>query len=229
MSEKLGSAKAFSVRTTETRDQVRHNGQTQQVKLSRDTVLQRPDRFYFKATGDTESEGWYDGHGLTLAMHKDKVYAQAHMPETLDRTLDAIHERYGIAMPLGDLLYSSPAKALLSDTTTGGWANRETVDGTALDHLAFADRGVSWEVWIPVTGDPLPRRFVATFPYDKRLRKADVTFSDWNFAPQASAERFDPKIPSDYEGIAMIQRAAVLANMAPEKQDKGEPAAAPKK
>src|SRR5262249_39606208 len=149
--------------------------------------------------------------------------------ETLDRTLDAINERYGIAMPLGDFLYSSPAKALLSDTTTGGWAGRETVDGTAMDHLAFADRGVSWELWVSSAGDPLPRRLVATFPYDKRLRKVDAAFSDWNFAPQTSAERFDPKIPSDYEGIAMIQRAAVLANRAPEKQEKAEPAAAPKK
>jgi hypothetical protein len=223
MSDKLGSAKAFTVRTTEVREQVHPGGQTQTVKLSRDMVVQRPDRFYFKTSGDSEAEGWYDSVGLTLAMHKDKVFAQAHMPETIDRTLDAIHERYGIALPVGDLLYSSPAKALLADTTTGGWTSRDTLDGTAVDHLAFSDRGVSWELWVPVTGDPLPRRLVATFPNDKRIRKVDVTFSDWNLSPQLSADRFDPKVPPDYEGIAMIQRSAVLANMADSKTDPAAP------
>src|SRR5262249_34711538 len=160
-----------------------------------------------------ESEGWYDGVGLTLVMHKDKVFAQARMPETLDRTLDAIQERYGITLPAADLLYSSPSKALLSDTTTGGWAGRETVDGKIVHHLASGDGGVAWELWVPTTGDPLPTRLVANLPNDKRLRKVDIRFSDWNFSPQVPADRFDPKVPSDYEGIAMLQRAAVLSNM----------------
>jgi hypothetical protein len=53
MSDKLGSAKAFTVRTTEVRDQVRPGGQTQTVKLTREMVVQRPDRFYFKTSGDS--------------------------------------------------------------------------------------------------------------------------------------------------------------------------------
>jgi hypothetical protein len=33
---------------------------------------------------------WYDGVGLTVVMHDNKVFAQARMPETLDKTLDAM-------------------------------------------------------------------------------------------------------------------------------------------
>src|SRR4029450_12137359 len=56
-------------------------------------------------------------------------------PKTLDKTLDAMHERYGIATPFADYMYSSPAKALIADTTTGGWVGRETVAGQETDHL----------------------------------------------------------------------------------------------
>ena len=64
------------------------------------------------------------------------------------------------------------------------------------------------------TGDPVPRRLVAEFLEDKRLRKVDVTFKEWNLAPQVASDRFTPKVPSDYEGIAIVQRARVLKNVA---------------
>jgi hypothetical protein len=211
MDAKLAGAKAFSVHTNEARTQVRQSGKTEEVPLQRDFVIRRPDRLHFKSSGGQDAEGWYDGVGLTVALHKQKVFAQARMPETLDRALDAIQERYGISLPVGDLLYSSPAKALITDGTQGGWVGQETINGVSTEHVAFTDRGVEWALWIPSTGDPLPVRLIATFPNDKRTRHVDVTFSNWNLSPAADDKVFDASVPPDYEGIAMIQRASVLA------------------
>jgi hypothetical protein len=144
MSDALGAAQAFSVTAHETRDQAGPNGQVKQVSVVRESVVRRPDRFYFKSSGDVDNEGWYDGKGLTLVAHKEKVYAQARMPETLDRTLDAISERYGIPLPQADFLYSKPAHTLLSETVKGGLVGREDVDGQSCDHVAFQDRGVNY-------------------------------------------------------------------------------------
>jgi hypothetical protein len=229
MSDKLASAQSFSVSTQETREQIRPNGKVEPVTLKRNLVVRRPDRLYVESSGDRQNQVWYDGIGLTLVMHKEKVYAQARMPETLDKTLDAMHERYGIATPLGDFAYSSPAKALLSDTTTGGWAGRETIDGKEVDHLAFKDTGVEWQVWIPTSGDPLPVKAAAVFTEDKHLRKVEVTLSNWNLAPQVAADRFTPKVPPDYEGIAMVQRARVLRNIPKDDEAPPPPPPAPKK
>jgi hypothetical protein len=213
MSTKLGSAAALTVTTREVREEPRLNGQTHTVTLARETAIRRPNRAYFKTSGDVQNEGWYDGVGLTLAMHGEKVFGQARMPETLDKTLDAMHERYGVAAPVADLLYSSPAKALLSETTTGGWVARETLDGQPADHLAFKDKGVSWEVWVAANGDPLPMKSHADFPDSTHLRRVEVVFSNWNLAPTIGDERFNPAVPADYEGIAILQRARVLRNM----------------
>jgi hypothetical protein len=214
MSTTLGAAKAFSMATTEVRDEIKSNGAVARVTLTRETMVRRPDRLYSKVSGDRHNEVWYDGVGITLVMHDDKVFGQARAPETLDRTLDAISERFGVSMPLADYVYSSPAKALLSDTTKGGWVGREDVAGQPTDHLAFTDTGVKWDVWIAEASNPLPQRAVIEFSDEKRLRKIDMTFKNWKLSAPIGDERFKPSVPPDYEGVAIVQRARVLRNMA---------------
>jgi len=221
MSSKLAPAQSITFNAHEVRDQLKNAGKVQRVTLVRQAAMRRPDRMYVKTTGDADNEIWYDGVGLTVVAHKDKVFAQAPMPKTLDKTLDAMHERYGVATPLGDFAYSSPAKALLTDTTKGGWVGRESVDGQETDHLAFTDTGVKWEVWIPTTGDPLPKKGIAEFSENRHLRRVEIAFSDWNLSAQIPDDRFKPTVPADYEGIAMLQRARVLKTMPPD--DAGAP------
>src|SRR5262245_6732207 len=225
MSAKLAASQTFSVTTAEVRDEVKLSGTPEQVTITRDTTIRRPDRLYSAVSGDRRNEVWYDGVGVTVALHNEKVFGQIRAPETLDKTLDAMHERFGVSAPFADYVYSSPAKALLTESTTGGWVGREMLDGQQTDHLAFKDKGVNWEVWIPVAGDPLPLKAVAEFGENPRLRKMSMSFKNWNLAPQIPADRFDPTVPADYEGVAIIQRARVLRNLSKDEEG-GAPAAA---
>ena len=154
MSARLAAASAVSVTTTEVRDVVRLSGRKEQLSQTGAYSVRRPDRFYVKMTGGRGLESWYNGKTLTIASHPEKVFAQARMPETIDRTLDALAERYDMALPMADLFYSSAEKALLSDTTTGGYAGTENVADTPCVHLAFKDVGVDWELWLPTRGEP---------------------------------------------------------------------------
>ena len=214
MSEKLAAAKAFKVTTVETRQEAARAGTIRKVTLTRETSVRRPDRLYSKATGDRHNETWYDGVGITLVLHEAKVFGQGRAPETLDKALDALDERYGISAPFSDYAYSSPAKALLTSATTGGWVKRENDEGVETDHLSFKDTGVQFDLWIPTSGDPLPRRASTTFDSDKRLKRVDTTFRGWDLAPALTDEQFKPTVPADYEGVALLQRAAVLRNAA---------------
>jgi hypothetical protein len=210
MSDALARARTFSVTATENREQLTRGGEVRPVSVVRSMIVRRPDRLYVKATGDLDNEVWYDGVGATVVMHGEKVFAQARMPESLDRTIDAMHERYGIATPLLDFAYSDPADALLTATTTGGWVARESLDGRDVDHLAFKDTGVEWEIWIARAGERLPLKAVAVFLDDPHLRRVQTTFSDWNLNPQVASDRFEPHVGPDYEGIAILQRSRAL-------------------
>lgn len=210
MSKRLATATELTVTTTEQRDVVRRSGTKDRVSLTGVYTLRRPDRFHTTLTGGKGLESWYDGKKLTVAVQEEKVFSQAPMPETIDRTLDALAERYDMALPLADLFYSNPAKALLSDTTTGGYAGTENVGETPCHHLAFRDVGVEWEVWLPLQGEPLPTRFKTVGKHRTGEPVTEVTFKNWNLAPQTSDATFTPSVPAEYEGIAILQRAAAV-------------------
>ena len=210
MSARLAAATAVSVTTTEGRDIVRVSGKKETVSQTGVYTVRRPDRFYARTTGGRDLESWYNGKMITIASHPDKVFAQAPMPDTIDRTLDALAERYDMALPMGDLFYGSAEKALLSNTTTGGYVGTENVGDTPCVHLAFKDVGVDWELWLPTQGEPLPKRFKVVQKGRTGQPVIDLTFTAWDFAPQITDATFVPKVPADYEGIAVVQRAAAV-------------------
>ena len=134
-----------------------------------------------------------------------------------------------MALPLSDLFYSSPEKALLSERTTGGYVGRDEVGGTPCVHLAFKDIGADWELWLPEKGEPLPKRFRVVQKRRTGEPVTDVTFTEWNLAPSSTDATFVPRVPADYEGIAMVQRAAAVKHTVPPDSSAGPAAPAPKK
>ena len=210
MSEHLAAARQITVSFRRARGVVQPSGQEAIQSSTIEVAVRRPDRLHSKEAGEKNLELWYDGKNLTAAFHLDKVFALAPMPETLDRSMDAVAERYDAPFPAGDLFHSSAEKALLSDSTTGGYAGREDVDGTACHHLVFQDAGVDWELWLPVEGEPLPKRFRVVRRNRKGAPISDLTFASWNLTPQVADAMFVPSVPEDYEGIAMLQRAAAI-------------------
>ena len=61
-------------------------------------------------------------------------------------------------------------------------------------------------------GEPLPARFKVVQKRRTGQPVADVTFTAWNVAPQITDATFVPKVPAEYEGIAVVQRAAAVKN-----------------
>lgn len=212
MSTRLAEAPAFRLVTRETRERVKRDGTKQTLSLNRETSVRRPDRLHSKTTGDVQNELFYDGVGLTLVMHNEKIFGQSRMPEALDGMIDAIAERYGVSMPAADLVYSNPARALLTDTTKGGYVGREDLDGTPTYHLAFTDEGVAWDLWLPVEGEPLPRKLRVVRTAQRGQPVSEVNVEEWDLEPQIDDAIFDAKVPADYEGVALIQRARVFSN-----------------
>jgi hypothetical protein len=212
MSARLAAAGAVSVTTTETRDVVRLSGTRESVAGKGEYTVRRPDRFHSRSGAGHRLESWYNGKILTVAAHAEKVFAQAPMPENINRTLDVLAERYDMALPMGDLFYGPAEKALLSETTTGGYVGTENVGGAPCFHLAFKDTGVEFELWLPTEGEPLPKRFRVVQTARRGQPVIDLTFDAWNLSPQVTEATFVPKVPADYEGIAMLQRAAAVRN-----------------
>jgi len=167
-------------------------------------------RLWFKVSGDHDLVGYYEGRRMTLVSNKEKVWGEFPTPPTIDETVDFVTDRYDIPLPIGDLLVVNPRESLVSDDTTGGVAGRETIDGVLCEHLVWHHPKVDWSVWIPVSGDPLPKKLRITYKERRGQPTTTVMFRDWNLTPNLTDAVFVRSVPNDYEGIPVIQRAAAV-------------------
>jgi hypothetical protein len=228
MSEKIAAAQAVTFNTSEVIERVRRrNNERVSVNISREIAFRRPDRMWFKVTGDNDLELYYEGNRATLVSHNHKVFGEFPTPPTLDETVDVLSDKYDVPMPVADLLTTNPDESLaINDPEmTGGWAGREEVEGVACNVLAWQHPNVEWSVWIPVAGDPLPRKLQIVYKARRGQPKSTIVFSNWNLSAQLPDEKFARRVPDDYEGIPVIQRAsAVLSQAGEQEQEPVEPA-----
>ena len=223
MGDKLKSATALTFSTSESNERVRRNNERVTIKLERQVALRRPDRLWFKATGDRDLEGVYNGKVVMLITHKDKVFGEFPAPPTLEETADAITSKYGIPLPIADLLTYDPKQSLLDARTTGGWQGREAIEGVECNVLAYQHPNVDFSIWIPASGDPLPKKLAISYKARRGQPKSTILFRDWNLSPQLSDETFARKVPSDYEGIpSSSARRRCWVNLA-SKSSRGSP------
>ena len=69
---------------------------------------------------------------------------------------------------------------------------------------------ICWDIWFPEQGDPLPLRLKIVQKSRRGEPAVDLTFTSWDLAAKVTDATFVPKVPADYEGIAIIQRAAAV-------------------
>ena len=206
MSDRLAAAQRLSFTTTEELARTRDDARRTQ-KLSRQIVVLRPDRLYFKVSGDRDMEAFYDGRRFTLVSHRDKVFGDFAAPSSLDDTVDILGARYDIPLPIGDLLTVNARQALMSSQTTGGWVAEESIDGILTARFEWRHPNVDWSIWIPVAGEPLPKKMLILYKTRRGHPQVTITFANWNLDVQVREGIFIARVPPDYEGIAVIQRA----------------------
>ena len=71
-------------------------------------------------------------------------------------------------------------------------------------HVAYKHPAVDWELWVPESGDPLPKKFVVTSKTSKSGRKTEVTFDKWTLGAEAADATFTPEVPAGYERIQIV-------------------------
>jgi hypothetical protein len=210
LSVTIAGAQAIAFTSEETGSRTKTDGTRETLRYSRELSLRRPDRLHFVMKGDRDLEVFYQASKVTLVSHKDKVFAEFPATATLDETVDVISYRYGIPMPVGELLTLNPETSLLTAETTGGWAGREVIDGASCIRLSWQEPRVDWSVWLEEGGSGLPRKLEVSYKVHKARPATTIVFKSWNLAPSIADTVFDPRVPASYEGIAAIQRAAAV-------------------
>jgi hypothetical protein len=194
MSDTLAKVPAFQFSTTESLDQVGPPTARGVLRFSRIVTVRRPDALYFEVRGVTDGPvavtTYYDGKILSVRNHATREWAQATVPATLDEMLDDVARRYALPVPIADVIYSAPYEAFIGRETKGGFAGRETIDGVACVRLSYTDEFVDVAVWLPASGQPLPRRVELVYKRALGAPKARIDFTNWDLAPKIADAMF---------------------------------------
>jgi len=74
-----------------------------------DIAVRRPARLHERFDGD-ERASWvvYDGSTITFYNARENLYAVTPVPYQIDAALDPVFAKYGLTVPIADLVYANP-------------------------------------------------------------------------------------------------------------------------
>jgi len=213
MSDTLVSASRFTFATAESLEHPdRSTGRV--LHFTRTVTVRRPDAMFFEldGSGDTaiDVSAYYDGTTVSLRNNARGLWAATTVPGTLDAMLDDVARRYSLPVPIADVIYSLPYEAFVGRDTKGGFVGRETIDGVECAHLAYVDNLVDVQIWIPSSGQPLPRRVELVYRQAPGAPKARIDFTSWNLAPRFADEVFAFRPGAAPQQVAFEQLVASM-------------------
>lgn len=186
----LRSLKAYEVRATTTQDDVLSTGQKAQFTGSQDVLIQQPNGLRAELTSEGQHRFmFYDGKNFTLYADGPGYYATVAVPSTLRELGDTLQKKFAIEMPLRDLFLWGTDRASTKSIRSAVDLGPTQVEGTTVQHYAFRQDGVDWQVWIQNGDYPLPRKLVITTTDDDARPDYSAVLS-WNLAPSFNKEAF---------------------------------------
>ena len=145
--------------------------------------MRRPNGVYAESHNERVARGlWYDGKTVTIYNRQANFYGVVPAPDTIDKTLDVIEEKFGMSLPLADLIDADMYAGVTKNIRRGDYLGRQSVNGgCACHHLAFVQDNIDWEMWVQDGRAPVVCKFVITYKDEDLAPQFTATLSDWNF------------------------------------------------
>lgn len=204
----LADAKSLCVKVEVWKDVVLPNGQKLQTTRNLDVQLARPNRLHIEVRSPRDSRGfWLQDRALTMLDRKLNLYGVMDVPERIDAAFDAVEERFGIEIPLADVLVSDPYANLMESVDSAADLGKVTVLGTVCNHLAFTGPNADCQIWIPEGPKPLPRKIVINFKNNVGSPQVTQIFSDWDLVSPVAESVFNFVAPEGAGRIVVNPKA----------------------
>lgn len=200
----LSQAKSIGFSFQESFDEIDETGLRMQYSNTRRVGLRRPDKLAAESQGDTvDREFRYNGRRAVLLDKRHNAYAVLEeAPETVDGLLEHLADRFGLVMPLEDLLYSDVYESVMSTAERVAYLGIHNVGEFKCHHLAFAQDVIDWQIWVEAGATPIPRKIVINYRQEYGHPAYQALITDWRvdlelpdalfeFSPPAGARQIE--------------------------------------
>lgn len=218
-SEYLAQAPFFSVNAEVWQDAVMASGQRVQATRTVDLEVRRPNRLHAEIRSTRRNRGiWYDGKAVSLLDRNRGSYGVVSAPNNLDGMLETATTRFGIGIPLDDLIESNPYATVVRNVTSGTDIGPATVLGVPCEHLAFSQTNIDWQIWIEEGPRPVPRKILITYKDEEGSPQYTAIFSDWDFETKLPDFVFNFEAPPGAAKVNVMELGTQNQNQRSEKE-----------
>lgn len=205
MTRYVGSLNQFSAHTQVTLEDLLESGDRADFDVSAHVTVRRPNKLRAERRGELIDQAfYYDGKTLTLFNPADRVYSTVRAPGTIEETLDYVRESLGLIVPVADLVYRNNFGLLMQDVSFAVVVGKSVIGGVKCDHLLFRRPGVTFQVWVAESGDPLPLKYVVTDTGTPARLSITTVMSDWDTEPDAPDDLFAFEPPEGAQAITFL-------------------------
>jgi hypothetical protein len=205
MSTELKEAGTFRFHAEITFDDVLVSRQKLQYAGAADVTVRRLDGASVDYRDDLSAKRfWYDGKTGTLLDVAQEVYSTADLPGDIDAAMDRLQERYGLALPLADLISSDLFEVIEDRALAWGYIGVHDVEGTPAHHIAIVGENANLQLWIQKDGSPLPLKLVVTYKNTPTAPQYQAVLMDWKLSARISDKHFKPSLPKNAKQVEFL-------------------------
>lgn len=204
MGAALRALKQFSLTSDTSLEVVLDDGQKIEMDGTLSYKVIKPDQLFVEIRSDRKlREIYFDGKELTINSPRLGMYASSPVQaRTLAELVINAAEKYDIEFPLADMFFWGTEHAPKDLIKTARHIGSATLDGQKVEHYAYTQEGVHWQVWITEAGS-LPKKLVITSQDDPALPQYRANLHwDTQTPLAASALKFVPA--GDAQRIVLV-------------------------
>jgi len=201
----LAAAQNLSFRAEVTVDEVAGTGQKLQRGGVVEVSVRRPDRVVAEHDGDRFHRKFvYDGKTMTIFDMGPNLYASFDAPPTIDGMLAFARQKFGVLLPLGEVIVAKPVDSMLPNIESGLYLGTAKIGGVICHHLAFTQSAVDWQLWVDDGPKPLLRKLVVNYKTQPQSPQFTAVFTKWDLATPVADGTFKLELPKDASKIDFI-------------------------
>jgi hypothetical protein len=140
------------------------------------------------------------------------MYAVTDVPPDIDSAIDTIFDKYGVSVPLADLVFADPYNTLIENVIEGRWIGRHSIAGVPCNHLAFIQESVDWQIWIEEGPKPVPRQVLITYKDEPGWPQYFARLNSWDFQPKFSNDYFQFQPPDGSDEMEILVTSEMEVN-----------------
>ncbi|WP_425046074.1 DUF2092 domain-containing protein [Primorskyibacter sp. S87] len=161
------------------------------VRSGRNVMARGKGLYSYSENGSETREYFFDGSTFQVVDRDNLVFAEARFAGGIDELADATQEKFGVTLPMWQVLTNGSRSELINDATAAAYLGETRLAGRAVHHLAFSNYDNDWQVWVLADAvNPELVMLVGTDPYTQGWPQYRAYFTSWDFSPEIGEGTF---------------------------------------